>query len=136
VPRDRLVEALESELNARDLESVLDRVYHSSHPVGTIASVARVVLDLAQSDERSASKIVQTAALALADLIKSVIRRAGLQGAAAPIVLAGGLLQSNNLLTYLVETRLLNEHPQMPVSKSSAEPCLGALLEAQRLLEV
>jgi N-acetylglucosamine kinase-like BadF-type ATPase len=136
VPRDRLVDTLEAQLGVRDLQGALDYVYRSQHPVGTVAAVARVVLDLAQSGERSASKIVQTAALALADLVKSVIKRAGLTAAAVPIVLAGGLLQSNNLLTYLLETRLLNEHPQMPVSKSAADACLGALAEAQRLLEV
>lgn len=135
VPRDELVEALEAHLEARDLESVLQAVYRSAHPVGTVAAAARVVLDVAQAGERSATKIVQTAALALGELVKSVIKRAGLVGTPAPIVLAGGLLQTNSLLTYLLETRLLNEHPNMPVTKGAAEPCLGALGEAQRLLE-
>lgn len=132
--RDELAGALESQLGATDLEAVLQSVYRSDHPVGTVAAAARIVLDLAQGGERSATKIVQTAALALADLVKSVIKRADLAGAAVPIVLAGGLLQSNSLLTYLLETRLLNEHPNMPVSKLSQEPCIGALSQAQRLL--
>lgn len=135
VQRDDLVQAIEAHLNARDLESVLQAVYRSEYPVAAIAGAARVVLDAAQAGERSATKIVQGAALALSDLVKSVIKRAGLTGAQAPIVLAGGLLQANSLLTYLVETRLLNEHPAMPVSKLSAEPCLGALSEAERLLK-
>jgi N-acetylglucosamine kinase-like BadF-type ATPase len=92
------------------------------------------VLELAQAGERSATKIVQTAALGLGDLVKSVIKRADLLGEAVPIVLAGGLLQSNSLLTYLLETRLLNEHPNMPVSKLDAEPCMGALSQARELL--
>lgn len=135
VARDQLVEALEAHLDARDLESTLQAVYRSEHPVGTVAAAARVVLDAAQAGERSATKIVQQAALALSDLVKSVIKRAGLTGAPAPIVLAGGLLQSNSLLTYLLETRLLNEHPNMPVTKGAEDPCFGALGEAQRLLE-
>lgn len=134
VPRDELVEALEAYLGARDLEGVLQAVYRSEHPVGTVASAARIVVEAAQAGNRSATKIVQGAALALADLVKSVIRRAGLTGAGVPIVLAGGLLKSNTLLTYLLETRLLNEHPNMPVSKDAVPPCLGALSEAQRLL--
>jgi N-acetylglucosamine kinase-like BadF-type ATPase len=134
VAQDELVAALEAHLEARDLESVLQAVYRSAHPVATVAGAARVVLDLAQGGSRSATRIVQGAAAGLGDLVKSVIKRAGLTGAAAPIVLAGGLLQSNSLLTYLLETRLLNEHPNMPVSKLAAEPCFGALAEAQRLL--
>jgi N-acetylglucosamine kinase-like BadF-type ATPase len=133
-PRDELVTALETQLQVTDLQGVLQAVYRSEQPVSTVAGAARVVLDLAQAGERSATKIVQGAALGLGDLVKSVIRLADLSGAAVPIVLAGGLLQSNNLLTYLLETRLLNEHPSMPVSKLTKEPCFGALSEAQRLL--
>lgn len=132
--RDELVTALETHLGATDLEGILQSAYRSEHPVGTIAASARIVLDLAQGGERSATKIVQTAAAGLGDLVKSVIKLAGLSGAAVPIVLGGGLLQSNSLLTYLLETRLLNEHPAMPVTKLTTEPCFGALAEAQRLL--
>jgi N-acetylglucosamine kinase-like BadF-type ATPase len=135
VPRDELVLALETQLGVTDLQGVLQSVYRSEHPVATVAAAARIVLDLAHGGERSATKIVQNAALGLSDLVKSVIKLAGLGGTTAPIVLAGGLLQSNSLLTYLLETRLLNEYPAMPVSKLSTEPCFGALAEAQRLLK-
>lgn len=135
VARDELSEALEAHLGARDLEAALQAVYRSPHPVGAVAAAAPVVLDVAQTGQRSATKIVQAQALALGDLLKSVIKRADLIGSHAPIVLAGGLLQSNNLLTYLLETRVLNEHPNMAVSKLAAEPARGALAEAQRLLQ-
>lgn len=134
VPRDELAAAMEAHLAVNDLQAVLHAVYHADQPVAAVASAARVVLELAQDGERSATKIVQGAALALAELTKSVIKRANLTGAAVPIVLAGGLLSSNSLLTYLLETRLLNEHPAMPVSKLATEACFGALTEAQRLL--
>jgi glucosamine kinase len=134
VGRDELVGALESEFGASDLESMLQYVYRSDQPIRTVAAAARIVLDLARSGERTSTKIVQGAALALGDLVKSVIKRADLAGAHVPIVLAGGMLQSNSLLTYLLETRLLNEHPNMPVTKLTEEPCLGALSQAQRLL--
>ncbi len=134
VPRDELAAALESHLGTRNLEGALQAVYRSRHPVAIVARAAQIVLQVAQEGDRSASKIVQSAALALGELVKSVIKLSGLTDAAAPIVLAGGLLQSNSLLTYLLETRLLNEHPGMPVFKHDVEPCLGALAEAQRLL--
>lgn len=134
VSRDALAEQIEAALEARKLSDVLERIYRSSAPVGAIASLAPVVLELAQSGERSATRIVQTAGLELFDLLKSVIKRADLAGTDAPIAFAGGLLNANSLLTYLLETRLLNEFPTMPIRKDNPEPCLGALAQAERLL--
>jgi N-acetylglucosamine kinase-like BadF-type ATPase len=134
-PADELARALEDHLHVHDLEGVLQAVYRCEEPVSVVATCARIVLDVAQAGGRSATKIVQGAALALGDLLKSAIKRADLTGAAVPIVLAGGLLQANSLLTYLLETRLLNEHPNMPVFKAAADPVFGALAEAQKMLE-
>jgi glucosamine kinase len=134
VARDAFVEAIESHLGVQTLTDVLERVYRSTKPVGTIAGVAPLVLQMAQSSERVATKIVQTAALELFDLLKSVIKRADLIGSDAPIAFAGGLLTANSLLTYLLEMRVLNEFTSMPIRKDNPEPCVGALAEAQRLL--
>ncbi len=134
VPRDAFVEAVESHLSVQTLTDVLERVYRSATPVGTIAGVAPLVLQMAQSSERVATKIVQTAALELFDLLKSVIKLAGLTGSEAPIAFAGGLLSANSLLTYLLEMRVLNEFTTMPIRKDNPEPCVGALAEAERLL--
>jgi len=135
VPRDELAAALEEYLHATDLESALQNVYRSDRPVNAVASAARLVMEVAQAGGRSATRIVQQAAQGLGDLVKSVIARAELTGAHVPIVLAGGLLRSSSLLTYLLETRLLNEYPNMTVRKDAVEPCMGALAQAQRLLE-
>ncbi len=92
------------------------------------------MLQAANSGDRSASKIVQTAALELAETVRVLARRCGLEHTDAPIVLAGGLLRENSLLTYLLETRLRNELPSMPVHKQDVEPYVGALAQAQQLL--
>jgi N-acetylglucosamine kinase-like BadF-type ATPase len=134
VSRDAFAEDLESHLDVRSLTDVLERVYRSAAPVGTIAGVAPLVLQMAQRSERIATRIVQSAALELFDLLKGAIKRAGLSGTSAPIALAGGLLSSNSLLTYLLETRILNEFTTMPIRKDNPEPCSGALAEAERLL--
>lgn len=131
---DALAKSVEARLESSTLTDVLERVYRAAAPLGVIASIAPVVLELAQASERSATRIVQTAALELADLIKGAIKRAGLAGSGAPIALAGGLLGSNSLLTFLLETRLFNEYPTMPIRKDNPQPCLGALAEAERLL--
>lgn len=134
VPRDAFVEAIESHFAVQTLTGMLERVYRSTAPVGTIAGVAPLVLQMAQSSERIATRIVQTAAQELFDLLKGVIKRANLSGSDAPIALAGGLLSANSLLTYLLEMRILNELTSMPIRKDNPDPCTGALAEAERLL--
>jgi N-acetylglucosamine kinase-like BadF-type ATPase len=134
VPRDAFVEAIESHFAVQTLTGMLERVYRSNAPVGTIAGVAPLVLQMAQSSERIATRIVQTAAQELFELLKGVIKRANLAGSDAPIALAGGLLSANSLLTYLVEMRILNEFASMPIRKDNPDPCTGALAEAERLL--
>jgi N-acetylglucosamine kinase-like BadF-type ATPase len=122
-------------LEAGEALDVLAHVYGNPHAVTQIAGLARVVLDAANRGERGANKIVQTAALELADLVKALIKRAGLTESDAPIVLAGGLLAQNTLLSYLLETRLKNELPRMPILKGAVEPYRGALILAEKMVQ-
>lgn len=132
-PRDEFVTRLEQALEVRTAVDVIARVYSESHPVAFCASLAPLVLESANEGERSANKIVQSAALELAEMAKSLVKRAGLADSGAPLVLAGSLLSSNSLLTFLLETRLKNDLPQMPIYKGEAQPYVGALAAAQRL---
>jgi N-acetylglucosamine kinase-like BadF-type ATPase len=133
-PRDPFVNEVAAALEAHGTSDILQRVYRSSNPVSTLAALAPLVLTAADRGERIANKIVQNAALELYDLIKSVVRTAGVVEGALPIVLAGGLLRVNSLLTYLLETRLANELPLMEVRKNAPEPHFGALALAQGML--
>ncbi|MDQ2872204.1 MAG: hypothetical protein M3R35_03630 [Candidatus Eremiobacteraeota bacterium] len=132
-PRDAFVDAIESELGVSRASDVLDAIYGEAHPVTRIAALATLALQAADAGERSAIKIVQTAALDLADLLKAAIRKADLGGSSAPIVFAGGLLRRNSVLTYLLETRLQNDFPHMEIRKNHGEPYSGALAAAETL---
>jgi glucosamine kinase len=134
IPKDATTAAIAAALGATDAPQVLDRVYREGPPVATIASLAREVLRLADLGERSAVKIVQGAALELGDLIRAVAKMSGGMERELPVVFAGGLLQSNSLLTFLLETRIGNELPSMRVVKNVPEPCYGALALAERSL--
>ncbi len=134
VPRDAFVEELETALEVRSLHETLQKFYGAEIPARAVAAVAPVVLDLASRGDRTASKIVQQAAAELTDLVKAAIKLAELAGTSAPIAFAGGLLGTSGLLTYLIETRLLNEFPTMPILKDNPEPYTGALGAAERLL--
>lgn len=133
-PRDAFTDELALQLQAENEIDVLTRVYGSEHVVANIAALARVILDAANRGERSANKIVQNAALELSDLVKAIVKRAGLTESDAPIVFAGGLLSNNTLLSYLLETRLKNDLPRMPILKGAHEPYRGALALAETLV--
>lgn len=132
VPFDATAEALATALGTTDALQVLDRVYRDGPPVATLAALAPEVIRLADAGERSAVKIVQGAALELGDLVRAVAKAADGAGRELPIVFAGGLLSSNSLLTFLLETRIANELPSAYVVKNPPAPCFGALALAER----
>jgi N-acetylglucosamine kinase-like BadF-type ATPase len=133
--REGFFDAIESELAASDAQSVVERVYSAPVPIAYLSALAPVVLTAAQNGERSATKIVQAAALELFEMVKSIVRRAEIGDRPLRIVFAGRLLASNSLLTYLLETRLSNERPNLEPRKGARSPEFGALTLARRMLE-
>lgn len=133
-PHDRLTERLAERTAARTLDDLSRFAYGAESTVSAVASVAPEVIASAGDGERSAVKIVQTAALELFELVRALWRSAGAEGRALPLVWAGGLLRRNSLLTYLIETRVANELPDLAIVKGGAEPYMGALAQARALL--
>lgn len=133
--RGAMLDALAEKLGATSGQDVLAAVYEIPNPVPVIAGIAPLVLEHASAGERSASKIVQAAALELFDLLKAAISRAGLRDREIPIVFAGGLLRANSMLTYLLETRTSNELPLAHVVKNPPPAEMGALALARKLAD-
>ena len=133
-PRDAFAEELEASLEVRSLNETLQKVYAAQAPARALAALAPIVIESAGRGDRSASKIVQQAAAELNSLVKAAISSAGLTGSNAPIAFSGGLLSASSLLTFLLETRLLNDFPEMPILKDNPAPSAGALCAAERLL--
>jgi glucosamine kinase len=133
IPREPLFEAIETYLGARDAQAVLARVYGDADAIACVAALAPLVLERAGSGERLASKIVQAAALELFDVLKALLKSAGIADRELPLVLSGGLLRANSLLTFLIETRLASDMPLLHPLKSTPLPVYGALELARRL---
>lgn len=133
-PADALTEAVLVRIGASRPREAVARLYASDAPVANVASIAAVVLESAAAGERSAIKIVQTAALDLFDLVRSVCRIASVAGdKETPLALCGGLLSENSMLTYLLETRVANELPHLAIVKNPTAPHFGALAQARAL---
>ncbi|HTV92410.1 MAG TPA: BadF/BadG/BcrA/BcrD ATPase family protein [Verrucomicrobiae bacterium] len=129
-----LFDAIAARMQVTDAQTLLGRMYGEVDPVPAVASIAPLVLDRASAGERLATKIVQTAALELVDLLKALAQRAELGARELPLVFCGGLFSGNSLLSYLVETRLLADLPLLAPVKSAPAPVLGALELARRSL--
>ncbi len=132
--RDGFIDAVESVLDTESADDVTQAIYGDPDPVRKLASLAPVVLGCASDGERDATKIVQAAALELFDLLKAVTRSSGFAQRDIPVVLAGGLLSENSLLTYLLEHRILNEYPSFHLVKNPPAPEFGALALARAMV--
>ncbi len=135
IPREPLFEAIEARLGATDAQSLLSSVYNSKDKVATVASVAPLAIERASAGERVATKIVQTAASELVDLLKALVRMAQAGSKELPLALYGGLFVENSLLTFLVETRLSADLPLLSPVKAMPSPAHGALELARGLLQ-
>jgi N-acetylglucosamine kinase-like BadF-type ATPase len=122
-----------AELAAPDRETLLAALYDAPFRPARIAALAPHVLALANSGNRASTKILQTAGLALGELVKSTIRIAGLTDASPRVALAGGLFAENSMLSFLLETRIVGDTPGAAIVKSGESPVYGALRLAERL---
>jgi N-acetylglucosamine kinase-like BadF-type ATPase len=135
VPHDATTDALARHLGIRETSELIARVYESPVPIAMIAGCAPLVLQHAAQGDRSATKIVQAAASALFELVRSIVRlcRArDVRGEGLSLAFSGGLLKQNSLLTYLLQMRIANEFPEMTVVRDG-EPWRAALDEARSL---
>lgn len=133
-PRDSFIESIEAVLHAHDPQTIISDVYDGQRPVMRIAGVAPRVLELADAGDRNALKIVQAAALELNELVKSLAKRSGLDAGEFPLAFAGGMLASNSILSYLLETRIIGDLPLARILKGAPAPQFGALALARELL--
>ena len=111
------------ELGLSGPRDLVARVYRSEEaPAVRIASLAPFVLRRADAGDELALEILCGAARHLAGQLGTVRRR--LDDAQAPIAFAGGLLESENLLSSQLAKRLPCRRAQPPNTRQSlAPPC-------------
>lgn len=135
VPSDPLLETLAVDLRAGNATDVIRAVYDNESPVARVARLAGIVIAHADLGERSATKLVQTAAQELFELVRYVWRMANPGEREIPLGLTGGLLTENSMLKFLLETRIANELPHARIERGAIVPVTGAVRLARELLE-
>jgi N-acetylglucosamine kinase-like BadF-type ATPase len=130
---DETTELAARALDAPDRDAYLSALYDAPLAPARIAALAPSIVAFAGKGNRVATKIVQSAAGELADLVKSATAQAQLLDASPPVALAGGLLAKNSLLTFLLETRIVGDIPGATIVRGT-KPLDGAVRIAQALI--
>jgi glucosamine kinase len=130
--RDETTDLVARVLGAPGRDAYLDALYCAPLVPASIAALAPSIIAFAGKGNRASTRIVQSAATELGDLVKAALRGVGLVDQQPRVALRGGLFRENSLLTYLVETRLQGDVPGVAVHKGGDEPVLGALRCAER----
>lgn len=134
--RDETSDLVARALGAPDRDALLDALYGAPLVPAAIAALAPPIVAFAGKGNRASTKIVQSAAQELGDLLKAALRAAALLDASPQIALRGGLFAENSLLTFLVETRITGDIAGATIVKGGDEPVRGALRLAQRALRL
>lgn len=116
-------------------EALLDAVYLREASPATIAALAVVVNDAAETGDAVARQILEHAADELAQTIAAVVHRLGLNadGAAAPCALAGSVVTRSRLVAAALEQRAAARGLRLAPVTPVTEPVYGALRLAQKL---
>jgi glucosamine kinase len=125
---------VERALGCSDRDGLLAALYGAPLEVAKIAALAPSILGFAGKGNRVSTKLVQTAAQDLGDMVRAAAQQAGLAESSPAVALAGGLLRENSLLSFLLEHRLTNELPGVSVLRSRDDPARAALRFAEALL--
>lgn len=132
-PSDETTAFVAVALDAPDRDTLLAAVYPQPFDVARVAALAPKIIELAGAGNRNATKIVQSAAQELGDLVRSAARASRLVEESPTVVFAGGLLRDNTLLSYLLENRVASEIPGASIVRVREEPGRAALRFAEAL---
>jgi N-acetylglucosamine kinase-like BadF-type ATPase len=132
VPERALPAELASHLGANDRSVLLGRIYGSATPVADIGACAPIVIRHAADGDDLANVILGHAIDGLFELISRIVDRCA--KSALPLAFAGGLLRERNALTDRLEQRIADAALDVRIVAARAEPYLGALAEARRLV--
>ena len=132
--RDETSDLVARTLDAPDRDAYVAALYDAPIVPARFAVMAPSIIAFAGKGNFIATRIVQEASQELGNLVKSVVAQAGLTDTSPAIVLAGGLLRENSLLSFLLATRIVGDVPGAHVIRGGDGAARGALRLAETLL--
>ena len=131
--RDETSALVARHLETPDRDALLRLTYLGRPNIPKIAALAPSIIAFAAKGNRVSTRITQEAARELAELVRGAAKAASLLESGPQIALSGGLMQVNSLLTFLLETRVVNDIAGAQILRGG-DPLKGAIRCADRLL--
>lgn len=125
---DRVLEFLD----VPSVEDVLHLFHNRLRPAPVrVDRLTPILLDEAHAGDTLALRVVREHGVALGNIALAAARQVGLDGAAFPLVLAGGVFRHpTTVLEDAIVARVHTTSPAVQPIRSSAEPIIGVLIEA------
>jgi N-acetylmuramic acid 6-phosphate etherase len=131
-PTTQLLDAMLSRLRVNDAQELIPPIYRIADDRAAIASLAQVVVQMADQGDAAAGRILNDAARELASMVGAIARKLGFSGEPFPLALAGGLLLGSQSIRDLVEAQLKSLALEVASIAHVWEPVAGAVKLAQR----
>ena len=129
----RLVSAIPAHFGVSSLEEIVPRVYFDAWTPARIATLAPVVVRLADEGDRVCSQILYRAGVALAKSVCAVKRRLAF-GPQVDVSYQGSVIQKTPMIRRVLQDTLLKEAPGCRLLAPEREPIEGALLLAREAM--
>jgi N-acetylglucosamine kinase-like BadF-type ATPase len=126
-----LAEMIATELECPSWDDLADRI--AQHPDDIFPKIFPVVVAAAEAGDSAAQEILFSAALALAQLALSVVRRLGFEARAFPLARVGGVFGHSRMLDAMLDSVLRSGAPLAQITHLKISPAVGAARMAQRL---
>ena len=129
-PPSKLVKAVLTKLEAKEVSDLLSSIYGSKNPVSKLASLAPLVVQLANEGDPAAMKIVDKATDGLVSCVASVISRSSFSSRPIPVILSGGVFAGQNIYLETFKSKLSRMLPESEPKTLELDPAVGALFLA------
>lgn len=125
--KTKLVDVVLSFWHLEAVEDLIPRIYQSDWRPADIAQVAPLVVQVAAAGDEVAAKLIEEAAVWLADSVIAVANELRFEDVAVPVALAGGLvLNSEMVLKHLIHGLKASQYNFGPI-ELVLEPVKGAV---------
>jgi N-acetylglucosamine kinase-like BadF-type ATPase len=130
-PVTLLAEMIAADLDCPSWDELHDRI--AQNPDNVFPKIFPVVVAAAEAGDSAAEEILFAAALALAQLALTVVRRLDLQAKAFPLACSGGVFGRSRTLDGMLDSVLRSGAPLADITQLKISPAVGAARMAQRL---
>ncbi len=124
-------------LDISDVDNLIERLYYGQVERSRILHLAPLVFRAANAGDKVARELIERQGLEVAVTATALLRRLGLLGMPADVVVGGSIFRGEgSLLADTVRARLSETAPLAHIVRLDVEPVVGALFCGMDLLQI